>query len=81
MPAKGLYWKEENRRNGSIAAWAKFFKITKDGKAAPGNPFINTPNAMPEIYSYGHRNPQGLAINPATGDLWKMSLAPGAVMK
>jgi len=54
----------------------KIFKITKDGKAAPGNPFINTANAMPEIYSYGHRNPQGLAINPATGDLWEDEFGP-----
>ncbi|MFI5155604.1 MAG: PQQ-dependent sugar dehydrogenase [Chitinophagales bacterium] len=54
----------------------KVFKITKDGKAAPGNPFINTAGAMPEIYSYGHRNPQGLDINPATGELWEAEFGP-----
>lgn len=54
----------------------KVFKITKDGKPAPGNPFIGKTDAMPEIYSYGHRNPQGLAINPATGDLWEAEFGP-----
>lgn len=54
----------------------KVFKITKDGKPAPGNPFIGKSDAMPEIYSYGHRNPQGLAINPATGELWEAEFGP-----
>jgi glucose/arabinose dehydrogenase len=54
----------------------KVFKITKDGKPAPGNPFLNQANAMPEIYSYGHRNPQGLAINPETGELWEAEFGP-----
>lgn len=54
----------------------KTFKITKDGKPAPGNPFLNTAGAMPEIYSYGHRNPQGLDINPATGELWEAEFGP-----
>lgn len=54
----------------------KVFKITKDGKPAPGNPFINKAGAAPEIYSYGHRNPQGLDINPATGELWEVEFGP-----
>jgi glucose/arabinose dehydrogenase len=54
----------------------KVFKITTDGKPAPGNPFINKAGAMPEIYSYGHRNPQGLDINPATGELWEAEFGP-----
>ncbi len=54
----------------------KVFKITKDGKPAPGNPFIGQKDAKPEIYSYGHRNPQGLDINPATGDLWEVEFGP-----
>jgi len=54
----------------------KIFKITKDGKAAPGNPLINEPNSMPEIYSYGHRNPQGLDIHPVTGELWEAEFGP-----
>lgn len=58
------------------AGMGKIFKITKDGKPAPGNPFLNQADAMPEIYSYGHRNPQGLDINPATGDLWEAEFGP-----
>jgi glucose/arabinose dehydrogenase len=54
----------------------KIMKITPDGKPAPGNPFIGQQNAMPEIYSYGHRNVQSLAINPATGDLWEAEFGP-----
>lgn len=58
------------------AGLGKIFRITKDGKPAPGNPFIGQKDAMPEIYSYGHRNPQGLDINPATGDLWETEFGP-----
>lgn len=54
----------------------KIFRITKEGKAAPGNPFSNVPGAMPEIYAFGFRNPQGLDINPATGELWEAEFGP-----
>ncbi|MEQ1796738.1 MAG: PQQ-dependent sugar dehydrogenase [Lacibacter sp.] len=54
----------------------KVFKITKEGKPAPGNPFINQRGAMPEIYTYGHRNVQSLAIHPVTGDLWEAEFGP-----
>lgn len=54
----------------------KIFKITKDGKPAPGNPFINQNNAMPEIYAYGIRNAQSLDIHPVTGELWEAEFGP-----
>ncbi|GAB2813519.1 PQQ-dependent sugar dehydrogenase [Ferruginibacter profundus] len=54
----------------------KVLKITKEGKPAPGNPFIDSTNAKPEIYSYGHRNPQSLAIDPVNGDLWEVEFGP-----
>ncbi len=54
----------------------KVMHITTDGKPAPGNPFLNDPNARPEIYTYGHRNVQGLAIHPQTGDLWESEFGP-----
>jgi glucose/arabinose dehydrogenase len=54
----------------------KIIRITTDGKAAPGNPFENRPDARPELYTYGHRNVQGLAFNPATGDLWESEFGP-----
>jgi len=49
----------------------KIVRITTDGTPPPDNPFTNKPGARPEIWSYGHRNPQGLAINPADGKLWE----------
>ena len=58
------------------SANGKVLRITTDGKPAPGNPFANTPNARPEIYSYGHRNVQGLAFHPETGDLWENEFGP-----
>lgn len=54
----------------------KIFKITKDGKPAPGNPFIGKADAMPEIFSYGNRNAQGLDIHPITGELWENEYGP-----
>jgi aldose sugar dehydrogenase len=49
----------------------KIVRITTDGTAPPDNPFANKPGARPEVWSYGHRNPQGLALNPADGKLWE----------
>lgn len=49
----------------------KVLRINTDGTAPPDNPFVDRPGALPEIFSYGHRNPQGLAINPATGEIWE----------
>jgi aldose sugar dehydrogenase len=48
----------------------KVMRITTDGAAAAGNPFVGNANAQPTIWSYGHRNPQGAALHPSTGDLW-----------
>lgn len=58
------------------AGLGKIFKITPDGKPAPGNPFTEQAGAMPEIYAYGIRNPQGLDINPVTGELWESEFGP-----
>lgn len=58
------------------AGQGKIFRITKDGKAVAGNPFFGRTDARPEIWSYGHRNPQSLAIHPATGDLWEAEFGP-----
>jgi glucose/arabinose dehydrogenase len=49
----------------------KIVRITPDGAAPKDNPFVPRSGARPEIWSYGHRNPQGLAINPADGKLWE----------
>ena len=54
----------------------KIIKIDKEGKPAAGNPFIGINKAQPEIFSYGHRNPQGIAIHPETGELWETEMGP-----
>jgi len=60
------------------SALGKIIRITKDGKPAPGNPFEGRDGARAEIYSYGHRNVQGLALHPTTGDLWDSEFGPQA---
>jgi aldose sugar dehydrogenase len=56
--------------------YGKILRITKSGQPAAGNPFIGNANALPAIYSYGHRNVQGLAFHPQTGDLWENEFGP-----
>lgn len=58
------------------ATTGKILHITKEGKPVADNPFIGKANAKPEIYAYGFRNEDGLAINPATGDLWEVEFGP-----
>jgi len=58
------------------SALGKVLRITKDGKPAAGNPFEGQADKRPEIYSYGHRNVQGLAFHPETGDLWETEFGP-----
>jgi glucose/arabinose dehydrogenase len=48
----------------------KIVRLHDDGRVPADNPFVNRPGARPEIWSYGHRNVQGLAIHPETGDVW-----------
>ncbi len=47
----------------------KVIRINADGTSPATNPYFNNPNAKPEVWSYGHRNPQSAAIHPVTGDL------------
>src|SRR5690606_2803272 len=48
----------------------KIVRINADGSVPEDNPFIGDQAALPEIWSLGHRNVQGAALNPATGELW-----------
>ncbi len=61
------YAQDLSRGNGKVA------RVTTDGLAAPGNPFSG---ASAAIWSYGHRNPQGAALHPATGELWTSEHGP-----
>ena len=48
----------------------KLLRIEPDGRVPADNPFVGRSDALPQIWSYGHRNVQGLTFNPATGALW-----------
>jgi glucose/arabinose dehydrogenase len=49
----------------------KVLRLERDGRPAAGNPFLGRADARPEVFTYGHRNPQGLARNPWTGRIWE----------
>ena len=51
-------------------------RIRPDGGVPPDNPFVGNPDALPEIYSFGHRNVQGLVFDPETGRLWAHEHGP-----
>ncbi|MCM2342092.1 PQQ-dependent sugar dehydrogenase, partial [Rhodoferax sp.] len=53
----------------------KIIRIFKDGRVPPDNPFVSTAGALPEIWSYGHRNPQGMVLSPK-GALWAHEHGP-----
>ena len=59
-----------SRGNGKVV------RITTDGAPAPGNPKFSAANAQAGIWSYGHRNPQGAALHPSTGELWVSEHGP-----
>jgi aldose sugar dehydrogenase len=54
----------------------KIVRINPDGSVPKDNPFVGRTDARPEIWSYGHRNPQGAAIHPETGKLWETEFGP-----
>ena len=54
----------------------KIVRINPDGSIPPDNPFVGRKGALPEIWSYGHRNVQGAALHPVTGELWANEHGP-----
>ncbi len=54
----------------------KIYRFHADGSIPEDNPFFGTPNAKNAIYSYGHRNPQGLVKHPTTGEIWDHEHGP-----
>ena len=54
----------------------KILRLTRDGGRAPGNPFAGHEGTRPEIWTSGHRNVQGLARDPETGDVWSHEHGP-----
>ncbi len=54
----------------------KLIRLHDDGRVPSDNPFVSRAGARPEIWSYGHRNVQGIAIHPQTGDIWANEHGP-----
>jgi aldose sugar dehydrogenase len=65
----------ERAQNGNDHG-GKVVRLRDDGGVPPDNPFVGRAGYRPEIYSLGHRSPQGLAMNPATGALWENEHGP-----
>ncbi|WP_157208823.1 PQQ-dependent sugar dehydrogenase [Mariniflexile maritimum] len=77
-----LYFSIGERGEGSLNAQditrdgGKIYRLHDDGRIPEDNPFVNVLNAKKAIYCYGNRNPQGLIINPDTGDIWEHEHGP-----
>lgn len=54
----------------------KIHRINSDGTVPKSNPFVGQSEVRPSIFSYGHRNPQGMALNPVTGEIWTHEHGP-----
>ncbi len=54
----------------------KVYRLNADGSIPIDNPFLNEPNAKKAIYSYGHRNPQGMTLHPKTKEIWTHEHGP-----
>ena len=54
----------------------KIYRLNDDGSIPEDNPFVDQKNAKSAIYSFGHRNPQGLILNPETGEIWEHEHGP-----
>jgi glucose/arabinose dehydrogenase len=70
----GFEYKEAAQDLGSHLG--KILRLTRYGKAAADNPFVDGKDARPEIWTLGHRNAQGLTRDPETGDIWEHEHGP-----
>lgn len=67
---------DRNRAQNTASHGGKLLRLREDGSVPPDNPFVGKEGYKPEIYSYGHRNGQGLAFHPITGALWENEHGP-----
>ena len=54
----------------------KVLRLNEDGSVPADNPFVGDPDVLPEIFTLGHRSPQGLAVHPVTGAIWENEHGP-----
>jgi len=67
--------RDKNPQNINLDG-GKIYRIHDNGRVPDDNPFVSIEGAKTAIYSYGHRNPQGMAMNPETGDIWTHEHGP-----
>ncbi|PCK02571.1 MAG: secretion protein HlyD [Alteromonadaceae bacterium] len=76
-----VYFSVGDRANQNLAQDlskpnGKIYRLHDDGRIPKDNPFVDQPGALPAIWSYGHRNPQGLALQPGSGLIWASEHGP-----
>jgi glucose/arabinose dehydrogenase len=67
---------EQERAQNPMLHGGKVLRLNEDATAPADNPFVGKQGYLPEIYSLGHRSPQGLAVHPVTGELWENEHGP-----
>lgn len=67
---------ERNRAQDPAFHQGKIIRLNMDGTIPKDNPFFNVANKKPEIWSLGHRSPQGLALHPVSAELWEAEMGP-----
>jgi glucose/arabinose dehydrogenase len=67
---------DRDRAQSLMEHAGKTLRINDDGTIPADNPFVDTPGALPEIYTYGNRNAQGMAIHPDSGRVWQHEHGP-----
>jgi glucose/arabinose dehydrogenase len=67
---------EQDRAQDTMDHGGKVLRLRDDGSVPDDNPFVGDADYLPEIYSLGHRSPQGLAVHPATGQIWENEHGP-----
>jgi glucose/arabinose dehydrogenase len=67
---------EQERAQNGMLHGGKVLRLRDDGTAPADNPFVGKAGFLPEIYSLGHRSPQGLAVHPETGEIWENEHGP-----
>jgi glucose/arabinose dehydrogenase len=71
---EGAEYREDAQRLSSTLG--KVVRLKDDGTIPADNPFVARADADPAVWTYGHRNPQGLVVDPATGDVWSTEHGP-----
>jgi glucose/arabinose dehydrogenase len=65
-----------NNAQDRMSSWGKIHRLKDDGSIPADNPVIPGNSGPSSIFTYGHRNPQGLALHPGTGEIWASEQGP-----